>query len=167
METHSSVLAWKVPGTVEPGGLPSLGSHRVGHKWSDLAAAAAVGFLGTSVVGQGFICIKGRGWSSSSSPAQPLRGGTNDPNFIKVNPFPPKPLVLSSPSAWEHFWEFCHCFPAYSPPTATIALGPQPTNGPHFPQGPQPLLPPAALPSLFPSDKITSFCFLCSYHKIQ
>ena len=32
METHSSVLAWKVPGTVEPGGLPSLGSHRVGHK---------------------------------------------------------------------------------------------------------------------------------------
>ena len=114
-------------------------------------------------------CMSQPHWrrSSSSSPAQPLRGGTNDPNFIKVNPFPPKPLVLSSPSAWEHFWEFCHCFPAYSPPTATIALGPQPTNGPHFPQGPQPLLPPAALPSLFPSDKITSFCFLCSYHKIQ
>ena len=29
--THSSVLAWKIPGTVEPGGLPSVGSHRVGH----------------------------------------------------------------------------------------------------------------------------------------
>ena len=39
--THSSVLAWRIPGTVEPGGLPSLGSHRVGHDWSDLAAAAA------------------------------------------------------------------------------------------------------------------------------
>ena len=31
MATHSSVLAWRVPGTVEPGGLPSMGSHRVGH----------------------------------------------------------------------------------------------------------------------------------------
>ena len=40
--THSSVLAWRTPGTGEPGGLPSLGSHRVGHDWSDLAAAAAV-----------------------------------------------------------------------------------------------------------------------------
>ena len=40
MATHSSVLAWRIPGTAEPGGLPSLGSHRVGHDWSDLAAAA-------------------------------------------------------------------------------------------------------------------------------
>ena len=41
MATHSSVLAWRIPGTWEPGGLPSMGSHRVGHDWSDLAAAAA------------------------------------------------------------------------------------------------------------------------------
>ena len=41
MATHSSVLAWRISGTGEPGGLPSLGSHRVGHDWSDLAAAAA------------------------------------------------------------------------------------------------------------------------------
>ena len=41
MATHSSVLAWRIPGTEEPGGLPSMGSHRVGHDWSDLAAAAA------------------------------------------------------------------------------------------------------------------------------
>ena len=41
MATHSNVLAWKIPGTVEPGRLPSMGSHRVGHNWSDLAAAAA------------------------------------------------------------------------------------------------------------------------------
>ena len=41
MATHSSVLAWRIPGTGEPGGLPSMGSHRVGHDWSDLAAAAA------------------------------------------------------------------------------------------------------------------------------
>ena len=41
MATHSSVLAWRAPGTGEPGGLASMGSHRVGHDWSDLAAAAA------------------------------------------------------------------------------------------------------------------------------
>ena len=41
MATHSSVLAWRIPGTGEPGGLPSMWSHRVGHDWSDLAAAAA------------------------------------------------------------------------------------------------------------------------------
>ena len=51
MATHSSVLAWRSPGTGEPGGLPSMGSHSVGHNLSDLAAAAAaaaataVGFL--------------------------------------------------------------------------------------------------------------------------
>ena len=38
MATHSSVLAWRIPGMGEPGGLPSRGSHRVGHDWSDLAA---------------------------------------------------------------------------------------------------------------------------------
>ena len=44
MATHSSVLAWRVPGTGEPGGLPSMGSHRVRHDWSDLAAAAAAAY---------------------------------------------------------------------------------------------------------------------------
>ena len=37
MATHSNVLAWRIPGIGEPGGLPSMGSHRVGHDWSDLA----------------------------------------------------------------------------------------------------------------------------------
>ena len=41
MATYSSVLAWRIPGTVEPGGLLPMGSHRVGHDWSDLAAATA------------------------------------------------------------------------------------------------------------------------------
>ena len=40
MATHSSVLAWRILGTGEPGGLPSMGSHKVGQDWSDLAAAA-------------------------------------------------------------------------------------------------------------------------------
>ena len=39
MATHYSVLVWRIPGTAEPGGLLSMGSYRVGHDWSDLAAA--------------------------------------------------------------------------------------------------------------------------------
>ena len=46
--THSSVLAWRIPGTEEPCGLLSLGSHRVGHDWSDLAAAAAAQIVSTN-----------------------------------------------------------------------------------------------------------------------
>ena len=45
MATHSSVLAWRIPGTAEPGGLLSVGSHKVGHDWSDLAAAAAADYF--------------------------------------------------------------------------------------------------------------------------
>ena len=42
MATHSSVLAWRIPRTGEPGGLPSMGLHRVGHDWSNLAAAEII-----------------------------------------------------------------------------------------------------------------------------
>ena len=45
MATHSSVLAWRISGTREPGGLPSMGSHRVGHNWSDLAISSYLGVL--------------------------------------------------------------------------------------------------------------------------
>ena len=48
MATHSSVPAWKIPGMGEPGGLPSVLSHRVGHDWSDAAAAACI--LNTSTL---------------------------------------------------------------------------------------------------------------------
>ena len=50
MAIYSSILAWRIPGTGEPGGLLSMGSHRVGHDWSDLAAAAAVKALVFPVV---------------------------------------------------------------------------------------------------------------------
>ena len=60
MATHSSVLAWRIPGTGEPGGLPSVGSHRVGHDWSHLAAAAAFSsdllFSATSAVAESPPC---------------------------------------------------------------------------------------------------------------
>ena len=52
MATHSSVLAWRIPGMGGPVGLPSMGSHRVGHDSSDLAAAAV-----TSYVEPLFICL--------------------------------------------------------------------------------------------------------------
>ena len=42
MATYSRVLSWRIPGMAEPGGLPSIGLHRVGHNRSDLAAAVAV-----------------------------------------------------------------------------------------------------------------------------
>ena len=45
MATHSSVLAWRIPGTGEPGGLLSIGLHRVGHDGRDLAAAAFISDL--------------------------------------------------------------------------------------------------------------------------
>ena len=48
MATHSSTLAWKIPGMAEAGGLPSMGSHRVGHDWSNLAVAAAAAALNKS-----------------------------------------------------------------------------------------------------------------------
>ena len=59
MAIHSSVLVWRIPRTGEPGGLLSMGSHRVGHNWSDLAAAAAV-----------YICPC---YSQSASPSSPTR----------------------------------------------------------------------------------------------
>ena len=43
MATHSSVLAWRISGTAEPGRLPFMGSHRVGHDWSDLVVVVVVG----------------------------------------------------------------------------------------------------------------------------
>ena len=55
MATHSSVLAWRIPGMGEPGGLPSMGSHRVGHDWSDLTTAAAA----TCIVKTSFHMCKG------------------------------------------------------------------------------------------------------------
>ena len=42
MATYSSIVAWRIPGTREPGGLPSMGSHRIAHDWSDLAVAVAM-----------------------------------------------------------------------------------------------------------------------------
>ena len=63
MATQSSVLAWRIPGTGEPGGPPSMGSHRVGHDWSDFEAAAAahkvasIMFVFNTVFPTHFVCL--------------------------------------------------------------------------------------------------------------
>ena len=71
MATHSSVLAWRIPGMGEPGGVPSMGSHRVGHDWSDLAAAAAHTYMyiyvNTYIVlDWGTVCIMWSVWLDNS-----------------------------------------------------------------------------------------------------
>ena len=56
MATHSSVLACRIPGMEDPGGLPSMGSHRVGHKWRDLASAAHRGRCCKSIYQHCHLC---------------------------------------------------------------------------------------------------------------
>ena len=70
MATHSSVLAWRIPGTGEPHGLPSMGSHRVRHDWIDLAAAAALQLCASdllSLLERYFLHRKGRTMLVSTS----------------------------------------------------------------------------------------------------
>ena len=69
MAPHSSILAWRIPGTEEPGGLPSMGSHRVGHDWSDLAAARVLCIFWITVPYQIYVLhdIFPVFWSSSHS----------------------------------------------------------------------------------------------------
>ena len=50
MATHSSILAWRIPWTEDPGGLPSMGLHRVRHDWSDLAAATTIMLSGFNIL---------------------------------------------------------------------------------------------------------------------
>ena len=73
MATHSSVPAWRIPGTGEPGGLLSMGLHRVGHDWSALAAAAAVN---SSCCGQDFQ-IQKPSWGTVLGPASSLYGSSS------------------------------------------------------------------------------------------
>ena len=84
MATHSSVLAWRIPGTAESGGLPSMGLHRVRHDWNDLAAAAtALGVPGASQVHTGkdsnSTCRDARDKSSIPGSARYLWVGNGTP----------------------------------------------------------------------------------------
>ena len=65
LATHSSILAWRIPGTEEPGGLPSMGPHRVEHNCSDLAAEAEETFETQSLCHQGCHMLSSQAWALS------------------------------------------------------------------------------------------------------
>ena len=73
MATHSSVLAWRIPGKGKPGGLLSMGSHRVGHDWSDLAATAATYIAWNAGDAGDMGLIPGSGRSPGGGPGNPLQ----------------------------------------------------------------------------------------------
>ena len=77
MATHFNVLAWRIPRTGEPGGLLSLGSHRVGHDWSDLAAAASACLQASSFVSS--ILSKG-----GRSVSHPILSRSSRPCLVKL-----------------------------------------------------------------------------------
>ena len=115
MATHSSVLAWRIPGIGEPGGLLSTGSHRVGHDWSDLAAAAAFKdkclFLpegelaGCQLILAGF-GPKAAGWVEVRS-----EGFSSLDQTLMLNCF------------YSHFWhQMCGVFP-HQQPVLPLQLG--------------------------------------------
>ena len=67
MATHSSVLAWRIPGTGDPGGLLSMGSHRVGHEWSDAAACSCKRITFNDALNRSLLTSDGQPLHSSSS----------------------------------------------------------------------------------------------------
>ena len=78
MATHSSVLAWRIPGTAEPGGLPPMGSHRVGHDWSNLAVAAAVNITEKKQIDRFKELTSGYQWRGWERATQEWGGGSRN-----------------------------------------------------------------------------------------
>ena len=99
MATHSSILAWRIPGTEEPSGLLSMGSHRVGHDWSNLAAAAAA-FACVSAQSLSCIWIFVTPWTVAYQ--MPLSMELSHQESWSGLPFPPlgdlKPVPPGSPA---------------------------------------------------------------------
>ena len=112
MTSHSSVLAWRTSGTVEPDGLLSMGSHRVGHDWSDLAAAAAVPVLNptadlptlvidTSITFKPDVCMGA--WLQWMISARAGRGRAH--SFVLQAIF----ILLGEKKLWDHHAKL-HCW---------------------------------------------------------
>ena len=105
MATHSSVLAWRIAGTAEPGELPSTGSNRVRHDWSDLAATILVKRCCCSVAK---LCPTFCDPMDSSTPGYSVLHYL--PEFAQIHVCwvgdaiqPSHPLPPSSPFAFYHF----------------------------------------------------------------
>ena len=102
MATHSSTLAWGIPGTGEPGGLPSMGLHRVGHNWSDLAAAAGY-FFSQSVQSLSFVPLFETPWTVARQASLSI---TSSQSLLKLTSIksviPPSHLILCRPLLLPH-----------------------------------------------------------------
>ena len=144
MATHSSVLAWRIPGTGEPGGLPSMGSHRIGHDWSDLAAAADRAVTGLCLAGSVRLVLsevvlkRGRkmGHFLPLSPTRPactiiwrasFRRGLSEIIFHTTSSASGHWGVRSSRLPWGRAWPGTRAFPellewCVHPPVGGLAL---------------------------------------------
>ena len=123
LATHSSILAWRIPGTEEPGGLPSMGSYRVRHDWSDLAAAATAvwwtfetnnsllnwrkrrkttPFQGRKPIWACFLCFKRLFWSVSIPGKRIFLQSylSGHPLFLRLGSSWKEALVVSSVPMW-------------------------------------------------------------------
>ena len=110
MATRSSVLAWGIPETEGPGRRPSMGSHRVGHDWSDLAAAAAAAW-----------CSLDGAETAILSPESGLQirvlAGLNLDWFSRVV------IAWTYPGSLSAFWTCPRCFPRRHRPSADCRTG--------------------------------------------
>ena len=128
LATHSSILAWRIPGTEEPGGLPSTRSRRAGHDWSDLAAAAAVLYQFSSVQSLSRVRLFATPWiaarqaslsitiSRSSLTLTSIKSVMPSSHLILgrplllLPPIPPSIRVFSNESTlrmrWPKYWSF-------------------------------------------------------------
>ena len=96
---HSSVLAWRILGTAEPGGLPSMGLHRVGHDWRDSAAAAGVLLLGSC--GEKWVrWAKGTRSGLQAAAHQPGGSTSSWVERIQTRQTPPRPPAPALSGAW-------------------------------------------------------------------
>ena len=115
MATHSSVLAWRIPGTGEPVGLPSMGSHRFRHNWGDLAAAA------TAAVGKIKANTNQRhlsSWILSSglhlSKPMSFRASSPQPETVGYWEVPPLTWVSGAPRAHSRLADLVITYPQFS-----------------------------------------------------
>ena len=113
MATHSSVLAWSIPGTGEPDGLPSMGSHRVGHDWSDLAAAD---------VNQPWVYMCSPSWTPLHVPPHPILQG--HPSTLALNALP----HASNLDWWSISHMVIYMFQCHSLKSSHLHLLPQSPN---------------------------------------
>ena len=132
MATHSSVLAWRIPGTGEPGGLLSLGSHKFGHNWSDLAAAVFhcmyISVQYSSVQSLRCVRLSATSWIAAHQASLSIRNSKSSLRLMSIEsvmpsshlilcrpllllpPIPPSIRVFSDESTlrtrWPKYWSF-------------------------------------------------------------